>query len=232
MIEIKDGSIKYGDRVLFMGLSFMVNNGEARAFCVPHGLGKTSLMRAFVGLQPLAEGFVSIDGEPLLPSDVRLFRRFMSYIPQNMEFPLCRQVSDFVKTLFLLRVNEGVEYSKRLLMDEWDVLLLDRELYDKAVSDLSVGQLRRVMMSVAGLLHKPIVVIDEPFMCQDEASSPAIAEWLCRVASDGSSVLVASSDAAEWDMDKIDIDGQVFGFNEKNSSLCSLKEQSVDIKEQ
>lgn len=222
MIEIKDGSIKYGDRVLFMRLSFMVNGGEAKAFCVPPRHGKTSLMRAFVGLQPLAEGFVSIDGEPLLPSDVLLFRRLMFYIPQDMEFPVYRQVSDFVKTLFLLRVNEGVEYSKRLLMDEWDILQLDRGLYDKAVSDLSVGQLRRVMMSVAGLLHKPIVVIDEPFMCQDEASSPAIAEWLCRVASGGSSVLVASSEAAEWGMDTIEIDGQVFGLNEKNLSPYSL----------
>ena len=61
-IEIRELSIGYGDYVVQHGLSFVVNKGDIFVIMGGNGCGKTTLMRALVGLQRPLQGNVLYSG--------------------------------------------------------------------------------------------------------------------------------------------------------------------------
>ena len=79
MIGFTDASVSFGSRTLFSGITFNVPVGRTMAVLGPNGRGKTTLLRALLGFQPLAKGartapkiagYVPPGGSALLP-DVR-----------------------------------------------------------------------------------------------------------------------------------------------------------------
>lgn len=194
MLEVKNASLQIDGTTLFSGLSFTVD--DSRMVCITggSGVGKTTLLRALLGFWPLSEGHVSIDGELLTPSSAGEFRKSMAYVPQELALP-AEWVKDMVRMAFQLKVNRGTPFSKARLMEEWQMLGLAPELYDRKLAELSGGQRQRVMLSVCGLLNKPILLADEPTSALDPQSSALVMDYFRRMASRGCAIVVVSHDA-------------------------------------
>ena len=62
MIEIKNVTKKYGDKVALKDISFNVNDGEIFAFIGHNGAGKTTLIKSIVGIHKFDEGDIIING--------------------------------------------------------------------------------------------------------------------------------------------------------------------------
>lgn len=213
MIEVSKASVKMDGRLLFSGLSFAVEEGRMVCMSGGSGCGKTTLLRAVLGFMPLLEGHISIFGELLTPSSSVEFRRHMSYLPQELAFPV-DSVREMVELPFLLKVNKNVRFSKDRLMEEWARLDLDAGLYDKKMSEISGGQRQRIALSVCGLLRKPIFIADEPTSALDVNSSALAAEYIRRMASRGCAALLVSHDTAFAEMcDKRVIIGETHNNN-------------------
>ena len=195
MLEIKNVKIKFGDKTLLGGLSFSAEDGQVVCICGDSGYGKTSLLRAILGFLPLEEGHVSIDGELLTPAAAGEFRKFMAYVPQDLAMPM-ETVVEMVKMPFALKANISTPFSKKRLMEEWQKLDLDSELYDKKVSELSGGQRQRIIISTLGLLQKPIVLADEPTSALDAHTTALALNYLKALASKGATVITVSHDPA------------------------------------
>jgi phospholipid/cholesterol/gamma-HCH transport system ATP-binding protein len=65
-IEVRDLSMAYGDFIVQRGLDFVVNKGDIFVVMGGNGCGKTTLMRALVGLQRPAAGSVLLQRRGLL----------------------------------------------------------------------------------------------------------------------------------------------------------------------
>ena len=195
MLEIKNVKIKFGDKTLLGGLSFSAEDGQVVCICGDSGYGKTSLLRAILGFLPLEEGHVSIDGELLTPAAAGEFRKFMAYVPQDLAMPM-ETVVEMVKMPFALKANISTPFSKKRLMEEWQKLDLDSELYDKKVSERSGGQRQRIIISTLGLLQKPIVLADEPTSALDAHTTALVLNYLKALASKGATVITVSHDPA------------------------------------
>ena len=63
-LRLDDATLRVGDRTLWSGLNVQVRPGEFLAVLGANGSGKTSLLRAILGLAPLTSGTVLIDGRP------------------------------------------------------------------------------------------------------------------------------------------------------------------------
>lgn len=194
MLEIKDGAITVGGKQLFHDLSFCTADGGLTAITGPHGCGKTSLIRAFLGFQPLTSGYVSVDCEAILPLTAALFRANMLYVPQDLH--LCvGSFSELFESLTDLRVNTDLTYARKKLFYEWKRLALDVALYDKPLEEVGESALRRMMISVAGVVDRNNILLDEPFAGLNSEAQSVVMAYLRSLASSGHIVLLATGDA-------------------------------------
>lgn len=191
MLEVKNATVKMEQQTLFSGLSFSVDDGQMVCLTGGSGCGKTTLLRAMLGFVPLEEGHICIDGEPLTVASAEEFRKYMSYVPQDLAFP-CEWVHEMVKMPFGLAVNRGKTFSKDKMMKEWGKLGIDESLYDKRLRELSGGQRQRIAVAVCGMLGKAIVLADEPTSALDERSADLVADYFRQMASKGASVVMVS----------------------------------------
>ena len=65
MIEARDLTKRYGDKVAVDHLSFTVQPGRVTGFLGPNGAGKSTTIRMMLGLQRPDRGLVSLFGQPL-----------------------------------------------------------------------------------------------------------------------------------------------------------------------
>src|SRR5688572_19034751 len=87
LLTVDGVSVAYGRDVVVEGVSLVVAPGEAVALIGPNGGGKSTLLKAILGLVPLADGRVTVLGTR--PEDAR---RHVAYVPQadtlDPEFPV------------------------------------------------------------------------------------------------------------------------------------------------
>lgn len=193
MLELINVSIKIGGKTLFTDMSFTADSGETICITGDSGVGKTTLLRAMLGFQPIADGNICVDGEPITAESAEEFRKNMAYVPQELSLPT-ENVKDMVKLPFTLKVNKGCKYSKAILMSEWAKLGLSEDLYEKKVSQVSGGQRQRIMIAVSGMLGKKIMLVDEPTSALDENSAMMVMRYFKGLAAKGCIVIVVTHD--------------------------------------
>lgn len=95
---------------LIKELSVTIDDGQIVGI---QGRGKTTLLRAVVGLIPIDGGHICIDGEVLTPESAPYFRRYMAYVPQRLSVP-----DDYhdVSTDYVELVRRAVQSDKHLLV--------------------------------------------------------------------------------------------------------------------
>ena len=105
---------------LVKGLSVTIDDGQIVGL---QGRGKTTLLKAVVGLIPVDGGHICIDGEVLTPESAPYFRRYMAYVPQRLSVP---DGYKNVPTDYVELVRRAVQSDKQLLVvDEPSVPLSD-----------------------------------------------------------------------------------------------------------
>ena len=82
-LVIRDASLHRGGRELWAGLDLDVAPGELIAVLGPSGTGKTTLLRAILGLEPLSSGTIEVLGTRVQ----RRGNRRIGYIPQQRPLP-------------------------------------------------------------------------------------------------------------------------------------------------
>ena len=191
MLEVKNVSFKSEGRPLMEGLSFTVDDGQALCLLGARQTGKSLLMRALMGLEPVDGGHISIDGELLNPTSAAEFRRHMAYIPQRPKL-MVEKVAELAWMPFTLEVGKGKSFSRDRLMQEWHQLGLDEACYDMTIADLSMTDLQLVLLSVAAVVGKSIILADEPAAGFSADGEQLVADYLLRQAQKGHTVLVTS----------------------------------------
>lgn len=194
MLEVKDGCLSLGGKTLFDGLNFVVREGEILCVTGTSGCGKTSLLRALLGFLPLDVGYITIDGDLMIPEVADILRRRMAYVPQEVALPY-DDVRTMVRVPFMLKANADRPFTKRTLMAEWSRLGLDASLYGKAVSEVSGGERQRIMLSMATLLKKRYLLVDEPTSALDADTVSLVAAYFRHLATEGATIVVVSHDA-------------------------------------
>lgn len=170
MLEANDISVKVGAKMLLEGVSFMVDDGQVLCISGAKGVGKTSLLRALLGLMPVAAGFVCVDGELLTPLSAPYFRRMVSYVPQRLR--LLRGY-DRTADFYLQSEYMGTRWGELGAADRY-LLLLDK----------AMGQRREILL------------LDEPEEPIGEDATGRVAERIGEAARMGAAVVVVSNSEA------------------------------------
>jgi len=165
------------------GLSLEVAAGTVTGLVGPSGGGKSTLMRAIVGVQIVAGGRITVLGEPA--GSVALRRR-VAYMTQSLSV-----YSD-------LSVRENLRYFARLYgaaegrVDESIGTVALEEVADRVVERLSGGQRARVSLAAALLGEPELLVLAEPTVGLDPLLRRDLWNLFHRLARAGATLIVSS----------------------------------------
>ena len=162
---------------LFRDFNLELNAGEAVTVLGPSGSGKTTLLRMIAGLERPDEGKIMFDGQDLFelsPEERRAFRlRHIGFADQY-----ARMLPQFtaLENVQIPAAGEGKDYSARAkeLLTEFG---LGKRL-EHFPSELSGGELQRVVLARALILEPEFLLLDEPTSALDAARSDSLLELL------------------------------------------------------
>lgn len=144
-------------------ISLEVRSGEILALLGESGCGKSSLLKAMLGLYPLAKGKIFFQGKEIqnLPSH----KRGISVVFQDLRlFPHLNVEENVGFSLELQKVPKA-ERKKRV---EELLKLVQLEGYsERRIDSLSGGQMQRVAIARALAMNEKLLFLDEPFSALD-----------------------------------------------------------------
>lgn len=162
MLEIQQLECTRGDHVLFGGLSFSVQAGEALHIRGSNGSGKTSLMRIICGLFGQSDGQVLWEGK-----DIRKLREeYTRHVTYLGHLNGIKGDLSGLENLLIAAKLEGLEADEDVALDALKKMGL-RGREDLPTRVLSQGQKRRVALARLLLSRSALWVLDEPFVALD-----------------------------------------------------------------
>ena len=185
MIRFEQFEKSYGKVQAVKPLDLEVSHGESFALLGPNGSGKTSAIRAVVGLHAPTGGRILVDGLDVVREPDRVKRRLV-YVPQRVTMPDLLTVREIVRVFARLnlvsddRINETVQ-----------MFALD-EVVDRPTQELSGGTLQRLGLAVAFLREAPLLVLDEPTANLDPIGIERFQQYLGKLKQRRTSILFSS----------------------------------------
>ncbi len=171
MFEVTKLNAGYGESRVVHDVSFAVPAGQSLAIMGRNGMGKTTLLKALIGMLPVASGQLRLDGVDLTP--MRSYRRVeqgLAFVPQGrMVFPLLTVEENIMTGAETSGYRSVPEYIYRA----FPVL---KEMKSRRGGNLSGGQQQMLAIARALISDPKVLILDEP----TEGIQPSIIKELAR----------------------------------------------------
>jgi ABC-2 type transport system ATP-binding protein len=204
LIEARELTKRYGDKVAVNSVSFDVYGGEVFGFLGPNGAGKTTTLKMIVGLLQPTSGSVHVAGYDV-QTQSRLAKASCGYVPDtpNLYAKLTgRELLRFVGDLYDLDRTQALRRADELLR-MFDLTNAENDTVDS----YSHGMQQKASLASA-LMHDPrVLILDEPTVGLDPKSARLIKDILRQLADRGAAVMLSTHilEIAERMCDRIGI---------------------------
>ena len=205
MLEIRHYSKSYGEgKKAVDDISLTVESGDIYGFIGHNGAGKSTTIRAVVGVLDFTEGEILIDGHSVKDEEMEC-KRITAYIPDN---------PDLYENL------TGIQYLN-FIADVFDIDAAEREADIKKYADLfeitdSLGDqissyshgMKQKVAIISALIHHPkLLVLDEPFVGLDPKATFTLKEIMHEMCAQGTAIFFSTHvlDVAEKLCNKVAI---------------------------
>ena len=158
MIEVKNLSKYYGNKLAVDNVSFTVHKGDVLGFLGPNGAGKSTTMKMITGFLVPSSGTATV-GEHDIRKSPKQAKELFGYLPENGPLYEEMTVYEFLDFIAGLRLKPEEKANAIQRVSETCHI---QEVIDQPIETLSKGYRQRVGMAQA-LIHDPnILVLDEP----------------------------------------------------------------------
>lgn len=183
-IEIKHLTKDYGKKRGIFDMSLEVEKGEIYGFVGVNGAGKTTTIRHMMGFLSPDEGTVTINGLDANKSSAEV-KRYVSYIPGEINFPGNSTGEDFIKNQIYLSGRGNWEYAASII----DQLQLDAKAN---VRSMSKGMKQKTAIVSAFASDADILIMDEPTTGLDPLMRDIFIELLKEEKAKGKTIFMSS----------------------------------------
>jgi ATP-binding cassette, subfamily C, type I secretion system permease/ATPase len=181
-------------RVIVQDVTFTLSAGNGLGIIGPSGSGKSSLVRALVGVWQPARGKVRIDGAALDQWSPDVLGRHIGYLPQDVELfagtiaqNICRFDPEATSESIIAAAKEASVH---------EMIIKMREGYDTQIGEqgaaLSAGQAQRVALARALYCNPFLIVLDEPNSNLDTEGDEALTRAVRAARERGAIVVVVA----------------------------------------
>ncbi|MDP6627375.1 MAG: ABC transporter ATP-binding protein [Methanopyri archaeon] len=210
---------RFGDKTVVDDLAIGVPRGSITGLLGPNGAGKTTAMRMMAGILRPTRGETLIANhdiwfEPLMA------KAALGYLPESLDLYDNLTTEEFLR--FICRAYGMGDESTDEALERWMVTFGLEDLADELIGDQSKGFRQRVALASVFVHDPEVLVLDEPFINLDPATSRMVKDLLMD-GRDGRAVLLAThlASVAEEVCDRVIVlnRGQVIA-REKPASLA------------
>ncbi|PZE85320.1 ABC transporter ATP-binding protein [Curtobacterium sp. MCBD17_032] len=177
--------MRFGERTVVDGLTFGVGPGETFGLLGSNGSGKTTTIRALLGITTPTSGTLTIDGEPYRPATGGI-----GYLPEERGLYRKETVIDVMTYFAALR---GMP---RGPATRWSTEYLERVgLADKAkvrIDRLSGGQQQKVQLGITIMDRPRLLILDEPTKGLDPVNRRLLLDLVAERKADGATVVLVT----------------------------------------
>ena len=229
ILEIKHLKKYYGTTRGVEDVSLKLDKGDIYGFIGPNGAGKSTTIRTIMGLINKTDGNIYIKGKELDKDDLEI-KKIIGYLPSEVNLyddMTVKELFDYHESFYDFDISKKrKELVKTLKIDE-----------SKKIESLSLGNLKKVGITLA-LMHNPeILILDEPTSGLDPIIQNAFHELLLKEKEKGTTILYSSHVLSEVSniCDKVGIikDGKIIKEdlieNVKKDNCTYLTVASKDI---
>lgn len=164
MLSLEHVSSGYRNSVYLSDIHFSASPGEVIALVGPNGAGKTTLIRTISGVIPVLQGSIQAFSKPIhtLPTEER--SKLMAVVPQEHQLPdgfTGWQTVILGRTPYLNWWGDLSERDKKITLKAME-LTQTLHLQQRKLSEISGGELQRLLLARALAQQTPILLLDEP----------------------------------------------------------------------
>lgn len=189
-LKVENLTVKYGGNTALKNVCLEVAENEVMGIIGPNGGGKTTLLKAVLGIISAHEGKIKIFGESATKN-----ADLIGYVPQHAEFDKNFPIN-VMDTVLMGCVGKGVHpffaYSKKQKNKAMEALerVGIADLCEKRINELSGGQFQRMLIARAIVSNPKILFLDEPTASVDPASREQIYSLLEELKKDMAIIIV------------------------------------------
>ncbi len=192
LVDIRNLTVGYDENIILTDVSLTIHSSDFIGVIGPNGGGKTTLLKAILGLLTPVKGEVVFHDCMTEGNHHRI-----GYLPQinniDRKFPI--SVDEVVKSGLMSRKRIIKSYDKKDL--EFAGQLMDQmgiyEIRDKAIGELSGGQIQRALLCRALVNQPKLLVLDEPNTYVDNRFEKELYEKLLKL-NENIAILLISHD--------------------------------------
>ena len=207
---------KYGDVLLevknlntemLRDVSFTLRRGEVLGFAGLVGAGRTEVMRAIFGADPITSGDIILRGEKVeFKSPRDAIEAGIALCPEDRKeqgLVLGRSIADNITMPVLKKVKKGLFLNRkeedRLAIGAINDYSIKTPTVEKIVVELSGGNQQKVILGrwTSDVLNMDILILDEPTKGIDVGTKAEIYQMVCDFAKQGKGVIFISSELTE-----------------------------------
>lgn len=164
MIDVQKLKFSYPQKLVLQDVSLHLEKGDFCAIVGPNGSGKTTLLKLMTGLLQPQGGTVQVGGKLLNLLSAMEKARLMAYVAQRQEVVFDFSVFDTVL------MGRNPHQSRWETASSHDVKVVEEVLQltgladyrNRMLTELSGGEVQRVMIARAMVQQTPVILLDEP----------------------------------------------------------------------
>jgi ABC-2 type transport system ATP-binding protein len=189
-LRVRELTVRYGTQVAVERLSLEVRPGEIYGLLGSNGAGKSSTIKAVVGLVPPASGSISVFGADPTTQGLAAKER-IGYVPESTLLFDALTPREFLEYVASVRHLDGGVATERA-MDYAAAFQIESD-FERPIATLSNGTRQKVLIAAAFLHQPPLLVLDEPLNNLDPRAVRIMKELLVRyVTHEGRGVLFST----------------------------------------
>jgi len=172
MLNINDYHVSYGQSEILHGLDFQIGEGEIVAMTGRNGMGKTTMMKALMGIIPTRSGSLTFEAKEM--SGLQTYERVregVAYVPQGRMIFATMTVEENIET--------GLAGTSKTSIpgDVYEIFPVLWEMRKRRGGNLSGGQQQQLAIARALVSDPKVLLLDEP----TEGIQPSIIKEMAQV---------------------------------------------------
>ncbi len=172
MLNVENLKVCYGQSEVIHGLNFNVPRNETLAIMGRNGMGKTTLFKSLIGILPMSDGKLSIDGKDVTTKEsYQRVESGIAYVPQGRMIFSNMTVQENIET------GMQVSKTKKIPEEIYSLFPVLQEMRHRKGGNLSGGQQQQLAIARALVTNPKVLLLDEP----TEGIQPSIIKDIANV---------------------------------------------------